>query len=393
MSYGRWSRSWRGPAPGLVCDSPALLITGNDTRRGIRVRRTPGLFTLLRSLAQECAHDQVFSRFDGRARPSERWRTSPQGRRFLSSRGRRAASTKRVVRSGRGMDFASWSPKATAVWQEGLRIPAVKLVDGGELREDGERRRTDQRPVSLDRRRGGQRAEDPALLPLPAPRPGTGGAGRRRGGLGAEVGVTVAAPKAEALVMTHGVEVPNSVGLGDDLPGAMISRRFRAGEGQPRDLGPKPGSFPITPADLFEVTWQGGGGIGDPLDRDPADVLNDICYGLVTQEEAQETYGVALSGYSGSVDAAATSAARRDRQFPTTRYGWATGSSSSGTRSPDSSRCAPPRASYSPPAPPDGAVGEEHRARVLPLGASGHRHRQVPPSRDGSLVPPGAHGR
>ncbi|MFJ5154222.1 hydantoinase B/oxoprolinase family protein [Streptomyces sp. NPDC088353] len=34
------------------------------------------------------------------------------------------------------MDFASWSPKATAVWQEGLRIPAVKLVDGGELREE-----------------------------------------------------------------------------------------------------------------------------------------------------------------------------------------------------------------------------------------------------------------
>ncbi len=46
--------------------------------------------------------------------------------------------------------------------------------------------------------------------------------------------------------MTHGVEAPNSVGLGGGLPGAMISRRFRADEGQPRDLGPKPGSFPIT---------------------------------------------------------------------------------------------------------------------------------------------------
>ncbi|WP_267895326.1 hydantoinase B/oxoprolinase family protein [Streptomyces sp. CB01373] len=40
------------------------------------------------------------------------------------------------VRSGRELAFASWSPKATEVWQEGLRIPAVKLVDGGELRED-----------------------------------------------------------------------------------------------------------------------------------------------------------------------------------------------------------------------------------------------------------------
>src|SRR5882757_11437058 len=35
-----------------------------------------------------------------------------------------------------GMDFASWSPKAKEIWQEGLRIPAVKLVDAGELRED-----------------------------------------------------------------------------------------------------------------------------------------------------------------------------------------------------------------------------------------------------------------
>ncbi|MFI8092139.1 hydantoinase B/oxoprolinase family protein [Streptomyces sp. NPDC086080] len=145
--------------------------------------------------------------------------------------------------------------------------------------------------------------------------PGTGGAGRRRGGLAAEVGITVSVPRAEALVMTHGAEVPNSVGLGGGLPGAMVSQRFRAGGEQPRDLGPKPGSFPITPADLFEVTWQGGGGIGDPLDRDPADVLEDVDYGLVTPEEAEETYGVVLSGAVGngaSVNAAATATARRN---------------------------------------------------------------------------------
>jgi N-methylhydantoinase B/oxoprolinase/acetone carboxylase alpha subunit len=35
-----------------------------------------------------------------------------------------------------GMDFASWSPKAREVYQEGIRIPAVKLVDQGEIRED-----------------------------------------------------------------------------------------------------------------------------------------------------------------------------------------------------------------------------------------------------------------
>jgi N-methylhydantoinase B len=35
-----------------------------------------------------------------------------------------------------GMDFASWCPKAKNVYQEGIRIPCVKLIDRGELRED-----------------------------------------------------------------------------------------------------------------------------------------------------------------------------------------------------------------------------------------------------------------
>ena len=29
-----------------------------------------------------------------------------------------------------------------------------------------------------------------------------------------------------------------------------------------------PGTIPVTPTDLFEVSWQGGGGSGDPLLRD-----------------------------------------------------------------------------------------------------------------------------
>ena len=33
-----------------------------------------------------------------------------------------------------GMDFASWSPRAREMYQEGLRLPAVKLVDRGETR-------------------------------------------------------------------------------------------------------------------------------------------------------------------------------------------------------------------------------------------------------------------
>lgn len=141
--------------------------------------------------------------------------------------------------------------------------------------------------------------------------PDTGGAGRRRGGLAAEVGLTVSVQEAEALVMTHGAEVPNSTGLGGGLPGGLIHQRFRRAGGPSEHLGPKPGSFPITPADLFEVTWQGGGGLGDPLDRDPADVLVDVQDGVVTRRAAEETYGVVLVDAGDAVDQLATHSARR----------------------------------------------------------------------------------
>ncbi|MFJ9381314.1 hydantoinase B/oxoprolinase family protein [Streptomyces sp. NPDC101455] len=154
----------------------------------------------------------------------------------------------------------------------------------------------------------------------------TGGAGRRRGGVGAEVALTVTIPQAEALVMTHGLEVPNSAGLGGGMPGGVISQSLATGRPdpesggpdgphEPRSLGPKPGAFPITPADVFAVTWQGGGGFGDPIDRPAADVLTDVRRGVVSPEAAYEVYGVELvvneEGHAADVDLDATAARRR----------------------------------------------------------------------------------
>ncbi|MFD1505074.1 hydantoinase B/oxoprolinase family protein [Georgenia yuyongxinii] len=160
----------------------------------------------------------------------------------------------------------------------------------------------------------------------------TGGAGRRRGGLGAEVALTVSVPAAEALVMTHGAQVPNSTGLGGGLPAGLVRQSFAAGimtgsadsarlaglltgrtEQDPRfaDLGSKPGAFPITDRDVFAVTWQGGGGIGDPLDRDPADVVADVRRGVVSAAAARDTYSVVLTDGGTGYDEAATDVLRR----------------------------------------------------------------------------------
>jgi N-methylhydantoinase B len=55
----------------------------------------------------------------------------------------------------------------------------------------------------------------------------------------------------------------------------------------------------------------GGGGFGDPLDREPERVATDVANGWVSRERARENYGVALAG-DGSIDTAATTALRND---------------------------------------------------------------------------------
>src|SRR5262249_3064489 len=59
----------------------------------------------------------------------------------------------------------------------------------------------------------------------------------------------------------------------------------------------------------------GGGGWGDPLDRDPERVLTDVSEGFVSREAAEQHYGVVLAGGAGEalrVDAEATAPARAD---------------------------------------------------------------------------------
>jgi N-methylhydantoinase B len=135
-------------------------------------------------------------------------------------------------------------------------------------------------------------------------RPGTGGAGRHRGGHAAEIGLTVRGiPSADALVMTHGAEVPNSAGMFGGWPGSCVSQRFNG-----ELLGPKPGTIPMTPGDVFEVSWQGGGGFGDPLLRDPEAARAEAAAGLLPAAVATAIYGVVIT--DGAVDHAATASTR-----------------------------------------------------------------------------------
>src|SRR5205807_8323500 len=110
----------------------------------------------------------------------------------------------------------------------------------------------------------------------------------------------------------HGNQVPNSIGQFGGLPGATvrhrIGRRALGGGGDWEELGPKPGHLPMTSEDVYEVSWQGGGGVGDPLARDPEAVGRDVRERVVSERAAREIYGTVVRG--GRVDPDATAALR-----------------------------------------------------------------------------------
>ena len=158
----------------------------------------------------------------------------------------------------------------------------------------------------------------------------TGGPGKFRGGLAGGLAFTLHGTDAlHAFLTTHGVESPNSAGVFGGLPGSCnvnlhitntdLLERLGQGElpatsddfnGDSHNIGAKPGEFELNAGDIFEYTWQGGGGFGDPLQRDPELVRADVVNGAITHACSETIYGVVLNGESHDIDVEATNALR-----------------------------------------------------------------------------------
>jgi len=65
------------------------------------------------------------------------------------------------------------------------------------------------------------------------------------------------------------------------------------------------GVYPLVGRDSLYVCWNGGGGYGDPIDRDVEAVRQDIAAGLTSADAAHNIYGVTLTD-AGDVDQAST---------------------------------------------------------------------------------------
>ncbi len=75
----------------------------------------------------------------------------------------------------------------------------------------------------------------------------------------------------------------------------------------------KVAAFTVHKGDIVRLTTGGGGGYGDPLERNPEAVALDVRNGYITREEARRVYGVSLAPRGSKVDHKLTKRIRNQR--------------------------------------------------------------------------------
>jgi N-methylhydantoinase B len=148
-------------------------------------------------------------------------------------------------------------------------------------------------------------AMSPLLVRRKEYRIDSGGAGRYRGGLGQVMEVVTLDDAAFAISANYDrvVYPPRGRNGGKDgKPGVLSlgSGAMLKSKGQQ--------TIPRTEAVIIEMP--GGGGLGDPFERDPMKVAEDVDLGLVSRQAAERDYGVMLRD-DHTVDHDATAARRR----------------------------------------------------------------------------------
>ncbi len=168
-----------------------------------------------------------------------------------------------------------------------------------------------------------QELNTPLLYLYRRPVPDSGGPGKFRGGVCHEYAFTPNRLGAMPMGLTlfgKGTRAPMSLGIFGGYPGCNVGyATFRDGNVTELPYSRQSttgrsveeiqwGSVHLPAGDIQYIRFMGGGGYGDPIDRDPAAVQDDLLLGLVTEPAAREIYGVVMDGTA--VDRAATTTRR-----------------------------------------------------------------------------------
>jgi N-methylhydantoinase B len=148
----------------------------------------------------------------------------------------------------------------------------------------------------------------PVLVERYCLRPDSAGAGRNRGGLGAEMVVQALTPFAVTTRIDRMHCKPWGLHGGKDAAGNSIGLR-KAGQWETDMPNAKVFGVRLRHGDAYMMQSGGGGGFGSPLERDPALVAYDVQEGYVSMAAARSDYGVVVSE-TGVLDVAATETLR-----------------------------------------------------------------------------------
>ncbi len=145
--------------------------------------------------------------------------------------------------------------------------------------------------------------------------PDSGGGGRHRGGLGLRreylnlEDARFSIRSMKHVIPPHGCAGGRAGRAGDIVinPDSTSAKR----------LPTRYADYPLRQGDIFRLDTPGGGGFGDPFEREPERVLADVREGYVSREAAERDYGVVVAETQDglTVDAAAT-ARKRNKETP-----------------------------------------------------------------------------
>lgn len=142
--------------------------------------------------------------------------------------------------------------------------------------------------------------------------PDTGGPGRHRGGAPMRKAFRVLGD-AVLTIVGERTRFP-AHGLRGGRPGAPACFLMNPGTPEETPLFSKTAPIPIPAGTAVWMQPGGGGGFGDPLERDPERVREDALDGYVTLEGAARDYGVVLRPETLAVDLEATHRLRATRR-------------------------------------------------------------------------------
>ncbi|RYE34673.1 MAG: hydantoinase B/oxoprolinase family protein [Hyphomicrobiales bacterium] len=141
--------------------------------------------------------------------------------------------------------------------------------------------------------------------------PDTGGPGEFRGGLSFIREFRFLAPIRFVLRGDRRDHPP--FGFEGGMPGSPSAHILVRADGVEQGLPTMPmESFTARAGDVFRLIGAGGGGYGDPLQRDPSRIEDDLREGKVTVDGASRDYGAVIAADGVSVDRDATTCRRAE---------------------------------------------------------------------------------